>query len=58
MILRLALLLSSAVLIYLACEFFVNGVECSGHRFGVSRTAVGRRIRGQVLPSNSKRLVR
>ena len=58
MIVTFALLLVSAVVIYLACEFFVNGVEWVGHRFGVSRTAVGRRIRGQVLPSNSKRLVR
>ena len=41
MIVTFALLLGSAVVIYLACEFFVNGVEWVGHRFGVSRTAVG-----------------
>ena len=41
MILTLALLLGSALLIYLACEYFVNGVEWVGERFGVSQTAVG-----------------
>ena len=29
----LLLFLGSAVVIYLACEYFVNGVEWSGHRF-------------------------
>ena len=38
MIVTLALLLGSAVVIYLACEYFVNGVEWIGQRFGVSQT--------------------
>ncbi len=50
MILTITLLLASAAVIYLACEFFVNGVEWVGHHFGVSRTGVW----CQVLPSNSR----
>ncbi len=41
MILTIALLLASTAVIYLACEFFVNGVEWVRHHLGVSRTAVG-----------------
>ena len=59
MILALALLLGSAVIIYLACEFFVNGVEWVGHRFGVSRTAVGTVLAafGTALPESVVTLV-
>jgi len=59
MILTLALLLVSAVVIYLACEFFVNGVEWVGHRFGVSRTAVGTVLAafGTALPESVVTLV-
>jgi len=59
MILTLALLLGSAVIIYLACEFFVNGVEWVGHRFGVSRTAVGTVLAafGTALPESVVTLV-
>ena len=59
MILTLALLLGSAVVIYLACEFFVNGVEWVGHRFGVSRTAVGTVLAafGTALPESVVTLV-
>jgi cation:H+ antiporter len=59
MILTLALLLGSAVVIYLACEYFVNGVEWVGHRFGVSRTAVGTVLAafGTALPESVVTLV-
>ena len=59
MILTFALLLGSAVIIYLACEFFVNGVEWVGHRFGVSRTAVGTVLAafGTALPESVVTLV-
>ena len=59
MMLTLALLLGSAVIIYLACEFFVNGIEWVGHRFGVSRTAVGTVLAafGTALPESVVTLV-
>jgi cation:H+ antiporter len=59
MILTLALLLISAAVIYLACEFFVNGVEWVGHHFGVSRTAVGTVLAafGTALPESVVTLV-
>ena len=59
MIVTFALLLVSAVVIYLACEFFVNGVEWVGHRFGVSRTAVGTVLAafGTALPESVVTLV-
>src|SRR6516164_1293698 len=59
MILTLALLLGSAIVIYLACEFFVNGVEWVGHRFGVSKTAVGTVLAafGTALPESVVTLV-
>ncbi|MEO8804303.1 MAG: sodium:calcium antiporter [Rudaea sp.] len=42
--LPMALLLCSAVVIYLACEYFVNGVEWVGRKL-----AVGRRATGSIL---------
>ena len=59
MIATVALLLGSAVVIYLACEFFVNGVEWVGHHFGVSRTAVGTVLAafGTALPESVVTLV-
>ena len=59
MIITLALLLVSAVVIYLACEYFVNGVEWVGHHFGVSRTAVGTVLAafGTALPESVVTLV-
>ncbi len=59
MILTLALLLGSAVVIYLACEYFVNGVEWVGERFGVSQTAVGTVLAafGTALPESVVTLV-
>jgi cation:H+ antiporter len=59
MMVTLALLLGSAVVIYLACEYFVNAVEWVGHRFGVSRTAVGTVLAafGTALPESVVTLV-
>jgi len=59
MIATLALLLGSAVVIYLACEYFVNGVEWVGERFGVSQTAVGTVLAafGTALPESVVTLV-
>ena len=59
MIATIALLLGSAVVIYLACEYFVNGVEWVGHHFGVSKTAVGTVLAafGTALPESVVTLV-
>ena len=59
MILTLALLLGSAVVIYIACEYFVNAVEWVGQHFGVSRTAVGTVLAafGTALPESVVTLV-
>jgi cation:H+ antiporter len=53
------LLLASAALIYFACEFFVNGIEWVGERFGVSKTAVGTVLAafGTALPESVVTLV-
>ncbi len=55
----LALLLVCAVVIYIACEYFVNAVEWVGHHFGVSRTAVGTVLAafGTALPESVVTLV-
>jgi cation:H+ antiporter len=59
MIVTIALLLFSAVVIYVACEYFVNAVEWVGHHFGVSRTAVGTVLAafGTALPESVVTLV-
>jgi cation:H+ antiporter len=59
MMLTLALLLGSAGVIYVACEYFVNAVEWVGHHFGVSRTAVGTVLAafGTALPESVVTLV-
>ena len=41
MLLTLFLFFLSAAVIYVACEFFVNGVEWVGHRFQLGATATG-----------------
>ena len=48
------ILLGSAVVIYLACEFFVNGVEWLGHRFEVGQKATGTILAafGTALPES------
>ncbi len=41
MILTIALLLGSAIVIYLSCEYFVNSIEWVGRRLGIAQSAVG-----------------
>jgi cation:H+ antiporter len=50
----LALLLGSAVVIYIACEFFVNGVEWVGHKLSVGQKATGTILAafGTALPES------
>lgn len=52
--LTIALLLGSAVVIYLSCEFFVNGVEWVGHRLAVGQKATGTILAafGTALPES------
>jgi cation:H+ antiporter len=54
MALAAALLLISAACIYLACEYFVNGVEWVGLKIGVSQNAVGTVLAafGTALPES------
>jgi cation:H+ antiporter len=54
LIVPVALLLGSAVVIYLACEFFVNGVEWVGRRFAVGEQATGSILAafGTALPES------
>ena len=54
MILSLVLLLGSAVVIYLACEYFVNGVEWVGRRLSVGEQATGSILAafGTALPES------
>ena len=54
MILTISLLLGSAVVIYLACEFFVNGVEWVGRKFSVGQHATGSILAafGTALPES------
>jgi cation:H+ antiporter len=48
------LFFGSAIAIYFACEFFVNGVEWVGHRLKVTRTATGSVLAafGTALPES------
>jgi cation:H+ antiporter len=57
--LTLALLIGSAVVIYLSCEYFVNGVEWAGHRLGIGETATGTILAafGTALPESIVTLV-
>jgi len=54
MILTVLILLACAAVIYLSSEYFVNGVEWVGLRFGVSRNAVGTVLAafGTALPES------
>ena len=54
MALTLVLLAASATVIYLACEYFVNGVEWVGDQFGVSKNATGTVLAafGTALPES------
>jgi cation:H+ antiporter len=59
MIATIVLLVLSAVVIYLSCEFFVNGVEWVGLKAGVGQTAVGTILAafGTALPESVVTLV-
>ena len=59
MALTLILFLGSAVAIYLACEFFVNGVEWVGQRLAIGQTATGTILAafGTALPESVVTLV-
>jgi cation:H+ antiporter len=59
MLLTVVLLIGSAVVIYLSCEAFVNGVEWVGHKFKVSETATGTILAafGTALPESVVTLV-
>ncbi|SDA32401.1 sodium:calcium antiporter [Sphingomonas sp. NFR15] len=54
-----ALLLGSAVVIYLSCEYFVNGVEWVGHKLAVGEKATGTVLAafGTALPESVVTLV-
>lgn len=54
MILTIGLLVIAALLIYGACEFFVNGVEWFGRKTGVAENAVGSILAafGTALPES------
>jgi cation:H+ antiporter len=54
MIATVVLLLLSAAVIYVSCEYFVNGVEWAGRRLGVSQSAVGTVLAafGTALPES------
>jgi cation:H+ antiporter len=54
LILPAVILLGSAVVIYLACEYFVNGVEWIGERFAVGQKATGTILAafGTALPES------
>lgn len=54
MILSLLIMLAAAILIYLSCEFFVNGIEWVGKAFNISESAVGSVLAafGTALPES------
>src|SRR3979411_3213529 len=54
MLATIVLLLFSAAVIYVSCEYFVNGVEWAGRRLGVTQTAVGTVLAafGTALPES------
>lgn len=55
LLLTVGLLLGSALLIYLACEYFVNGVEWAGRQMAVSQQATGSILAafGTALPESA-----
>lgn len=59
MVLTLLLFFGSAIVIYLACELFVNGVEWLGHRLSLTQTATGTILAafGTALPESVVTLV-
>jgi cation:H+ antiporter len=59
LMITIALLLGSAVVIYLACEYFVNGVEWVGEKLDVGQKATGTVLAafGTALPESVVTLV-
>jgi cation:H+ antiporter len=59
MTLTFVLLAASALAIYLSCEYFVNGIEWVGHRFGLTQNATGTVLAafGTALPESVVTLV-
>ena len=59
MALTIILFLGSAVAIYIACEYFVNGVEWVGQRLNMGQTATGTILAafGTALPESVVTLV-
>src|SRR4051794_23284734 len=57
--LTVLLLLGAAGAIYVACEYFVNGVEWLGHRFAMGQKATGTILAafGTALPESVVTLV-
>lgn len=55
MLLTLTLFILSALAIYLACEYFVNGIEWFGRRMNLGATAVGSVLAafGTALPESA-----
>ena len=55
MLVTFSLLVLSAAAIYLACEYFVNGVEWIGQRFGLTQNATGTVLAafGTALPESA-----
>jgi cation:H+ antiporter len=54
LLITVLLLLGSAALIYVGCEFFVNGVEWVGRKLGIAQNAVGTVLAafGTALPES------
>jgi len=54
MILTFLIMIASAILIYIACELFVNGIEWVGKAFNISQSAVGSVLAafGTALPES------
>lgn len=54
LLVSVALLLGSAIAIYVACEYFVNGVEWVGHKLAVGQQATGSILAafGTALPES------
>lgn len=59
MILTFVLLILAAIIIYVSCEVFVNGVEWLGHKLNMSQTATGTILAafGTALPESVVTLV-
>ncbi|MFL0252613.1 sodium:calcium antiporter [Clostridium neuense] len=59
MIISLLVMLAAAILIYLSCELFVNGIEWVGKAFNISESAVGSVLAafGTALPESIVTLI-